>query len=124
MSMEIPGKCPICGGNIVVTKISCRECRTTLEGRFQLCKFCKLTSEQKYFIDTFIKCGGNIKEVEKDLGVSYPTVKNRLENVAIALGHKGLGSEPEEDIDRKEVLEKVNSKQISVEEAIDLLKEQ
>lgn len=122
MTLEVPGKCPICNSNTVVTKISCRECRTTIEGRFQLCKFCRLTSDQKNFIDTFIKCGGNIKEVEKELGVSYPTVKNKLENVAEALGHKTYGTVSEDSIDKREILEKLNNEEISVEEAIELLK--
>ena len=124
MLLEVPGKCPICNANTEVIKISCKECRTTIEGRFQLCKFCRLTSEQKNFIDVFIKCGGNIKEVERELGVSYPTVKNKLEGVATALGHKTSGATSDDSINRKEILEKVNSNEMSVEEAIELLKSQ
>ncbi|HHW30888.1 MAG TPA: DUF2089 domain-containing protein [Clostridiaceae bacterium] len=124
MYLEVPGKCPICNANIDITRITCRDCRTTIEGRFQLCKFCKLTPEQKNFIDVFIKCGGNIKEVERELGVSYPTVKNRLENVAAALGHKASEVMPDDETNRKEILEKISNKEISVEEAIELLRGQ
>ncbi|HHW47024.1 MAG TPA: DUF2089 domain-containing protein, partial [Clostridiaceae bacterium] len=95
---------------------------TTIEGHFQLCKFCKLTSEQKKFVDAFIKCRGNIKEVEKELGISYPTVKNKLEDVAAALGYKRQ-PESEEPSKKKQILDKLNSGEISVDEAIELLSE-
>jgi hypothetical protein len=122
MTRDIPGKCPICGENTEVTGITCHSCGTKLDGHFHPCKFCRLTNEQKTFIDVFIKCRGNIKEVEKELGVSYPTVKNRLEDAAAALGYKG---EPEvaNSGKRKDVLDKLNSGEITVEEALDLLKE-
>ena len=122
MAAEVLGKCPVCGSNTEVTRISCNACDTTIEGHFDLCKFCRLTTEQKSFIDVFIKCRGNIKEVEKELGVSYPTVKNRLEDVAGALGYKGE-PEPVNPTRRKEILDKLNSGEISVEEALNLLKE-
>jgi len=119
---EILGKCPVCGNNTEVTRIYCNECDTTIEGHFQLCKFCKLSSDQKYFIDVFIKCRGNIKEVEKELGISYPTVKSRLEDVAGALGHK---AEPEQYTlsRKKDILDKLNSGEISVEDAVNMLKD-
>ena len=122
MTREVPGKCPVCGSDTEVTKISCNECDTHMEGHFQLCKFCRLTSEQKAFADVFIKCRGNIKEVEKELGISYPTVKNKLEEVAAALGYK---TEPEavNSGRRKEILDRLNNGEITVEEALSLLKD-
>lgn len=122
MAREAFGKCPICGSDTEVTRVSCDNCDTVIEGHFQLCRFCKLTTEQKAFVDVFIKCRGNIKEVEKELGVSYPTVKNRLEDVASALGHK---VEPEAAVTgkKKDVLDKLNNGEISVEEALGLLKD-
>ena len=123
MTREALGKCPICGSNTEVTRINCNTCDTKIEGHFHLCKFCRLTDEQKAFIDAFIKCRGNIKEVEKELGVSYPTVKNKLEDAVSALGYK---SEPEPEIPgrKKEVLDKLNSGELTVEEALEMLKEQ
>ena len=122
MAREVLGKCPVCGGDTEITKMHCYNCETTLEGHFQMCRFCRLTVEQKTFIDVFIKCRGNIKEVEKELGISYPTVKNRLEDAAAALEHKG---EPEACIPgkRKEVLDKLNNGEITVEDAVNMLKE-
>lgn len=122
MVKEVPGKCPVCNSNMEVAKIRCDECGTTMEGHFQLCKFCRLTPEQKLFIDVFIMCRGNIKEVEKELGVSYPTVKNRLEDVAGALGYK-TESETQDTDRRKEILDRLNKGEINVDEAISMLKE-
>lgn len=118
---EIIGKCPVCGSGTEVTRISCNECDTHIEGHFKPCKFCRLSQEQKAFIDVFIKCRGNIKEVEKELGVSYPTVKNRLEDAASALGHR-IEPDAVDPGKRKEVLDKLNNGEISVEEALNLLK--
>ena len=122
MAAEVIGKCPVCGSDTEVTRISCNECDTHIEGHFKPCKFCRLSPEQKAFIDVFIKCRGNIKEVEKELGVSYPTVKNKLEDAASALGHK-VDPDPVDTGKRKEVLDKLNSGEITVEEAVDLLKD-
>jgi len=122
MTKEVLGKCPICSSNTEIIRISCNNCGTVIEGHFELCKFCRLASEQKLFIDSFIKCRGNIKEVEKELGISYPTVKNRLEDVASALGYKS-GPEPEVPGKRKDILDKLNSGEISFEEALTLLKD-
>lgn len=121
MNREVLGKCPVCDGDTSVTKIKCSKCKTTIEGNFDLCKFCKLTSEQKVFIDVFIKCRGNIKEIEKELGISYPTVKNKIEDAVAALGHK-VDNKASESIDRKEVLDRLNDGEISVDQALDMLK--
>ncbi|HHV59665.1 MAG TPA: DUF2089 domain-containing protein [Clostridiaceae bacterium] len=123
MAVEVLGKCPVCGGKTEVVKIYCPLCETSMEGHFKLCKFCALTDEQKAFIDVFIKCRGNIKEVEKELGVSYPTVKNKLEDAAAALGYKEDLSQADKAEKRKSVLDRLNSGEISVEEALEMLKE-
>lgn len=127
MPREALGKCPVCGQNTEVTAINCNDCGTRIEGHFQLCRFCRLTEEQKSFIETFVKCRGNIKEVEKELGISYPTVKNRLEDAANALGYNNTPGysyfEPETSERRKEILDQLENGEISVEEALDLLKD-
>jgi hypothetical protein len=127
MTREALGKCPVCGQNTEVTSISCNDCGTRIEGHFQLCRFCRLTEEQKSFIETFIKCRGNIKEVEKELSISYPTVRNRLEDAANALGYSNNNNynypESESSERRKEILYQLENEQISVEEALNLLNE-
>jgi len=123
MAGEALGKCPVCNNETEVTRINCNECGTIIEGHFHLCRFCKLTDEQKSFIDVFIKCRGNIKEVEKELGVSYPTVRNKLEDVAGALGYRSEASSNVNAENKKTVLEKLNTGELSVDEALALLKD-
>ena len=122
MPREVPGKCPVCGSDTMVTKVRCHDCGTAIEGSFQLCKFCKLSSDQKLFIEVFIKCRGNIKEVEKEMGISYPTVKNKLEDAAAALGYKSDGDTTPADR-RKNILDRLNNGEISVEDALQMLKD-
>ncbi len=120
MEKEVIGKCPVCGKPMEVTKLSCNYCDTHIEGHFTLCKFCKLSNEQKHFAEVFIKNRGNIKEIEKELGISYPTVRNKLEDTIKALGHSPKYTST---INKKEVLEKLSTGEITSEEAVKLLKD-
>lgn len=120
MKNEILGQCPVCDNSLEVTKLHCKHCHTTIEGSFESCKFCKLPAEYKDFIEVFIKNRGNIKEIEKELGISYPTVRGKLENVITALGYS---SKPISTVNKKEILEKLSKGQITAEEAVNLLKE-
>jgi len=120
MKREVLGRCPVCDQELNVTRLSCSHCHTNIEGVFSLCKFCKLSEEQKHFTEVFIKNRGNIKEIEKELGISYPTVRNKLEDVISALGYNPKYTEPK--VDRKEVLEKLSRGEISSQEAVKLLK--
>ncbi|MEW6725027.1 MAG: DUF2089 domain-containing protein [Bacillota bacterium] len=121
----MPGKCPVCGERMDVTKLHCAQCDSSIEGNFDICKFCQLSKEQKSFVETFIKCRGNIKEVERELGISYPTVRGRLDAVIGALGYRVEPSEDETKAKerRREVLEKLGKGEISSEEAIKLLRQ-
>lgn len=120
MKREVLGKCPVCSEDLSVSKLSCHNCHTQIEGDFDLCKFCRLTEEQKNFVEIFIKSRGNIKEIEKEMGISYPTVRGKLENVIEAMGYKKRDTEP--GLDRKEILKRLDMGEISSEEALDLLK--
>lgn len=120
MKNEVIGKCPVCSDNLDVVRLYCSSCGTTVDGRFHLCRFCYLTKEQKDFAEIFIKNRGNIKEIEKDMKISYPTVKNKLENLIEALGYKG---EPLRDDYRKDVLERLYKGEITADDAISLLNE-
>lgn len=86
MDYKIPHQCPVCEHEMRVAKLTCTHCPTKIEGEFRTCKFCKLPADQLLFVETFLKCRGNIKEVEKELGISYPTVRSRLDCVIQALG--------------------------------------
>jgi hypothetical protein len=120
MKKEVIGKCPVCNHETNVTELHCSYCNTTIKGNFHLCKFCTLNDEQKHFVEVFIKNRGNIKEIEKELGISYPTVRNKLENVIEALGYTAKYTPK---VDRKEVLAKLSAGEITAEEAVKLLKE-
>ncbi len=121
MKKEAIGRCPVCKHEMDVTRLHCSYCETTIEGKFTLCKFCRLTEDQKNFVEVFIKNRGNIKEIEKELGISYPTVRSKLENVIEALGYS-VKHEPR--VDKKEVLAKLSAGEITAEEAVKLLKEE
>ena len=120
MNREVIGKCPVCDNNLSVTKLTCSDCNTSLEGDFNLCKFCRLSKEQKEFVEIFLKSRGNIKEIEKEMGISYPTVRGKLNQIIEDLGYES--KESLEEIDRQSILEDLDRGNISSEEAIKLLK--
>ncbi len=121
---EAPGTCPVCGHKLEIKRLHCRHCDTALEGSFLTCRFCQLNKEQREFVEIFIKSRGNIKEVEREMGISYPTVRNRLDGVITALGYK-IEPQPEEEkvnTKRKEILDAVSRGEMSAQEALKLLK--
>jgi hypothetical protein len=120
MKREVMGQCPICNGTVEITEISCNNCKSTIRGHFKPCKFCTLSPEHKEFAELFIKNRGNIKEIERELGVSYPTVKGRLDSLITALGYKNQSTVSN---NKKEVLEKLYRGEITSEEALILLNE-
>jgi hypothetical protein len=122
----IPTRCPLCGGELTVTRIYCRDCDTTYEGRFSNGPFSDLTQEQLNFIITFVRCEGKITRMEDEIGLSYPTIRNRLHEVIRALGYEpGGGDEPAglSDDERQRILEDLDAGVIGAEEAMRLLRE-
>lgn len=122
----LPTQCPICGGEIAVTRIHCRECDTTIESRFDAGAFSQLSHEQLTFIETFVRCEGKITRMESELSLSYPTIRNRLHEVIRALGYEpGGGDEPVglSDNERQRILEDLDNGLISAEKAMLLLQE-
>lgn len=124
MRKQAPGLCPICGEKLHVTKLHCHRCSTSIEGDFEPCRFCSLTNEQKAFLEVFVKSRGNIKEVERELGISYPTVRSRLDNVLEAMGFKVDEGLDREEIasKRKEILDALARGDISSDDAVKLLR--
>ncbi len=115
MAKEVLGRCPVCEGQMIITEIKCKSCDTIIRGKFDLCKFCKMNEEQKIFAEIFIKNRGNIKEIEKELNISYPTVRNKLEELISALGYSKASVRT---VDRKAILEKLSKGEITKEEAL------
>ena len=121
----LPTKCPLCGGEVTVTRIYCRECDTTIEGRFGGGPFSQLKPDQLAFVETFVRCEGRINRMEDELGLSYPTIRNRLHEVIRALGYEPGGDEVQEVMEekRQRVLDDLDKGLISAEEAMKLLQE-
>jgi len=119
---KAPGKCPVCGGDFAITKLTCGSCGSELSGYYEGCKFCSLPDEDQYFIEIFIKNRGSIKDVEKELGISYPTVRGKLDDVIRAMGYKPA-EEPKVIIDHSDILKKLEDGEISPKEAASLIKE-
>jgi len=123
---QIPTKCPLCGGEIAVTRIYCRDCDTTIEGRFIGGPFSQLNAEQLSFVETFIRCEGKITRMETEIGLSYPTIRNRLHEVIRALGYEpGVSEEPVglNEEQRQRILEDLDKGTISAEEAMRLIRD-
>lgn len=115
---KAPGRCPVCGQELTISKLSCSHCPTQIEGEFRACKFCQLPDEQREFIEIFIKCRGNIKDVEKELNISYPTVRNRLDEAIEALGYRVDQSFIEEEQgQRRQILSALEKGEITADEA-------
>lgn len=120
MEYTVSGKCPVCSGEMKVKELGCSTCGSSLHGKFQLCRFCRLSQEQQAFLEVFVKNRGNIKEIEKELGISYPTVKNRLEDAISAMGFEPTVKSV---VNRKEVLQQLSDGLISKSEALKILSE-
>ena len=119
----VPTECPVCHDDLLVTRLACRNCGTVLEGRFAMERLSQLTPEQLHFVEVFLRCEGKINRMQEELGLSYPTVRSRLQEVIRALGYE-VGEEREAGEERRqEVLGRLARKEISSEEAFRLLEE-
>lgn len=78
---KILESCPTCGGALTITEVRCERCATEVRSQYQPCPFCRLSSEQMNFTLLFVQSRGNLTEVEKSLGVSYPTIRAKLEEI-------------------------------------------
>ena len=116
--------CPVCKNELVVSRLQCPSCDTTIEGRFTSGHFANLTPEQLNFIVTFVRCEGKINRMEDELKLSYPTIRNRLHEVIRALGFEPGKEEPVESDDekRRSVLEDLDAGKINAEDAMRILR--
>ncbi len=128
---KILAHCPVCEGRLGITEIACNQCNTRISGTFDTCRFCQLAPDHLTFIEVFLRCEGNISRVEKELGISYPTVRNRLTLALAALNFLGSGDErlpivpttpvpptpPVNEHDRRHILEALARGEIGAEDA-------
>lgn len=120
---RIVGTCPVCEDEMRVVRLRCRGCNSALDGDFELSRFLRLTPEQLYFAETFIRNRGKIKDVEEELGISYPTVVARLDEVIGALGFE---TERDDEVlreGRSEILDDLSEGRIDAAEAAKRLRE-
>jgi hypothetical protein len=141
MVHDVIATCPVCANELTITRLHCRSCGTALEGEFGVGRFGRLDREQMALLESFLRSRGNLKEMERELGISYPTVRGRVDALVRALGfgeetvNEEFGSdfgegfddaEPAADakagMDRREILERLARKEISAEDAAEALR--
>ena len=86
MQREVISTCPVCDSQLRVTRLHCSTCGTTIEGEFNVGRFGRLGHDQFQLLESFLRSRGNLRELERELGVSYPTVRNRVESLLRSLG--------------------------------------
>jgi hypothetical protein len=124
MANPVIARCPICAETLNVARLECVSCGTRIEGSFALGRFHQLTAEQLDFLETFIKARGNFKDVERELGISYPTVRSRLDAVIRALGFPSQAGPDREAERRKEILRELADGRIAPDDAAQLLEKE
>lgn len=110
-----PRDCPVCGKRLVTTRLGCQACGTELSGVFEPCEFCALTGDERAMLRVFLASRGNMKDLERHLGVSYPTARARFDGL---LDRLGLAAEaPAPRPSRLDVLEALARGELDVDEA-------
>jgi hypothetical protein len=127
MPHDVISTCPVCSNELAVTRLHCRSCGTTLEGDFSVGRFGRLNRDQVALLESFLRSRGNLRDMERELGISYPTVRSRVEALIRALGFGPRDGEPAGDGEadeaaspaatRQEILERLARHEISAEAA-------
>jgi len=118
----IATQCPICSGGLVISRLSCTKCQTRIETEIGFSPLMRLPDDLREFVLVFLKCRGNIREVEKEIGISYPTVCKRLDAVNEHLAGSKASAGNGRRMSRNEILEQLEQGKITAKEAADLLK--
>ena len=116
-SKKLITRCPFCGDDLAISRLSCCGCSTQIDSQLEIPLFFRLPPDLQEFVLIFLRCQGKIRDVEKELGISYPTVCKRLDLVNELLGNKGS------PVNRTQILEQLERGEINVQEATQLLKE-
>lgn len=128
MAHDVISTCPVCSGELAVTRLRCTSCGTTLEGEFSVGRFARLSRDQMALLESFLRSRGNLRDIEREMGISYPTVRSRVEALVRALGFgprsdddaeaetedEGLAAAP---LTREAILQRLARHEISAEDA-------
>ena len=133
MVHDVIATCPVCSGELTIARLHCRSCGTALEGEFGVGRFGRLDREQLSLLESFLRSRGNLKEMERELGISYPTVRGRVDALVRALGLADGDATDADDAfesdaeastagadvaaERRSILERLARKEIGAEEA-------
>lgn len=110
-----PRSCPVCGDTMALTRLTCPSCETELAGNFESCEFCALGPEDRDVLRVFLASRGNMKDLERHLGVSYPTARARFDAL---LARLGLEPPKAAAPNRVELMEQVARGEIDIDEAL------
>ncbi len=119
MAYQIIHNCPVCGSGLRVTRLRCPSCNTVIEGDFQTERLLSLNAQQRSFVLSFLRNRGNIREMEKELGISYPTVRSRLDDIIQAIDGASATKTP--PLTRKQILEMLAKGEITQEDAMAMI---
>jgi len=139
MPHDVISTCPVCSGELAVTRLHCRSCGTTLEGDFSVGRFGRLSRDQLALLESFLRSRGNLRDMERELGLSYPTVRSRVEALVRSLGFGPRGDADETAPDasdpasaavdanailasRQQILERLARHEIGAEDAADAIR--
>jgi hypothetical protein len=128
MARDVISTCPVCSSELAVTRLQCRGCGTAIEGDFSVGRFGRLSRDQLVLLESFLRARGNLKELERELKVSYPTVRARVDalvrSLGLADGSEDAFDDGREDMGalRRDVLERLSRHEISADEAAALLR--
>ena len=117
-------ECPICSGELIATKLECRHCDTSIQGRFFTSPFAGLSADQLECVELFLKNEGKITRMQEELELSYPTIRNRLHETIRALGYEPGEEETGLNTDeRRHILNELENGTIDYEEAMRIIRE-
>ena len=129
MPHDVISTCPVCSSELAVTRLHCGTCGTTLEGDFSVGRFGRLSRDQVAILESFLRSRGNLRDMERELGISYPTVRSRVEQLVRSLGFGPRGDDDATDdgeatpdgqaapLTRQQILERLARHEIGAEEA-------
>jgi hypothetical protein len=117
-SRPMVSRCPVCESGMTISELKCESCDTSVRGRFEIPELCRLPDDLYQFTLVFVRNRGVIREVEKELGISYPTVRARLDSVISALGFDRTRPE----VDKDDIIRRLEAGEISPEAAERLLR--